>query len=254
MVSRMSASLENTPTEDAASSSPVACTHCHQAFRGHFFQANGTPFCGTCMEALRTSLEGPGSSAGRFLRAILIGCGAAAVSAIGYGLFMGLTHIEFALVTIAIGWFIGKAVRNGSGNRGGWRYGLLAVVLTYCAIAFSHFGVAVAAEIKDGKKDATATASVVKGASTSHVPAATEGKPSEDPASAEAESGAPKAVRKSPLLAIPLLIATAFAMPILVATQSILSALITGFGLWEAWKINRRMPEPEITGPYAVPA
>jgi len=44
------------------------------------------------------------------------------------------------------------------------------------------------------------------------------------------------------------------AMPILVATQSILSALITGFGLWEAWKINRGFPAPEITGPHPVAA
>ncbi|NCY02676.1 MAG: hypothetical protein EBX36_07125 [Planctomycetia bacterium] len=40
-------------------------------------------------------------------------------------------------------------------------------------------------------------------------------------------------------------------MPIFVCFQHILSAVIIGFGLWQAWKMNRAVPLT-ISGPYPV--
>lgn len=77
--------------------------------------------CEPCSEGIRAYLAGTGSSGGRFMRALLLGVGAAAIGAIVYGLWMHFTKSEFALVTIAIGWFVGKAVRKGSGGLGGNR-------------------------------------------------------------------------------------------------------------------------------------
>src|SRR4030095_5130224 len=66
---------------------------------------------------------------------------------------------------------------------------------------------------------------------------------SQDPASSSSEKPLPN----NPVLLVGLLLAFAFATPVLAATQSILSAIIIGFGLWKAWTMNR-VVELEITG------
>jgi hypothetical protein len=121
-----------TPSQEAAT-----CRQCQAPLRDHYFAVNGAMLCDTCVETVRQVASGVGTPVGRFSRATLLGAGAMLISAVAYSLWMGFTNTEFALITIAMGWFVGKAVRRGSGDRGGWRYGLLAVVLTYCAIAFS---------------------------------------------------------------------------------------------------------------------
>jgi hypothetical protein len=42
-----------------------------------------------------------------------------------------------------------------------------------------------------------------------------------------------------------------YAAPFLMGFQNIIGLLIIGFGLWEAWKFNRRV-DAVITGPYTV--
>ena len=49
-----------------------------------------------------------------------------------------MTDSEWGLVGIALGLFVGFAVRKGSGGRGGWRYQALAMALTYLSITASH--------------------------------------------------------------------------------------------------------------------
>ena len=51
---------------------------------------------------------------------------------------MALTNIEFGLMAIGVGWLVGKAVMKGSNMRGGRRYQILALVLTYFAITLSY--------------------------------------------------------------------------------------------------------------------
>jgi hypothetical protein len=172
---------------------------------------------------------------------MLLGSGAAALGAIAYGLFMGLTGYEFAYVTIAIGWFIGASVRKGSCGRGGWRYGLLAVLLTYSAIAFSYFGVAVGSEIKNKSAAAPAPAPAL-----SHKAAA-----APETSKADAPTSPEEKLPSNPVILLVMLFGFALITPIVAATQSILSAIIIGFGLWKAWAMNRAV-QLEITGPHAV--
>jgi hypothetical protein len=40
-------------------------------------------------------------------------------------------------------------------------------------------------------------------------------------------------------------------MPVISATHSILSGLITVFGLWQAWSINRAL-KLQVTGPHLM--
>jgi hypothetical protein len=236
---------EDLQFDRAEMSTGAACQSCQTPLRGHYFQANGAMLCDTCVASLQNALTGQGSRAGRFLKALLLGAGAALLGGLGYGLFIIFTSIEFALVTIAIGWFVGSAVRRGSGGRGGWRYGLLAVFLTYSALSLSYVAVGIA-EFRKGPK----TAEVVK-----------EGKSlaTTTERSAEPAAGAPAdeidAVSEhppmSPGVAILALLGMALASPVMVAFSSPLSGLISGFGIWKAWTMNRSA-NIQITGPHAL--
>ena len=44
---------------------------------------------------------------------------------------------QLGLVAVAVGFFVGWAVRKGSGGRGGWQFQALAMALTYVSIAAS---------------------------------------------------------------------------------------------------------------------
>ena len=49
------------------------------------------------------------------------------------------------------------------------------------------------------------------------------------------------------MLALGLVLGLAFAAPFLGGTSNIMGILIIGIGLYEAWKINRRVP---LSGPF----
>jgi hypothetical protein len=228
----------------------MACGNCRGALVNQYFQANGILVCERCIGGLQQWMNGTGTSAGRFFKAVLFGLGAALLGALGYGLWMGTTNSEFALVTIAIGWLVGKAVRRGSGNRGGWRYGLLAVVLTYLAISLSFLGVGISQMRSEGPSATSATGIAKKaneavGASTSSSGTKAETASLETPAAAKA--GQPSGF----LVAVLTLAAFAISMPVLSASESILSLVITGFGLWQAWSVNRAV-KLQVTGPHPV--
>jgi hypothetical protein len=53
------------------------------------------------------------------------------------------------------------------------------------------------------------------------------------------------------LLALTLLLLLACAAPFLAGIQNVIGVVIIGIGLYEAWKLNRRVAL-DITGPHAV--
>ena len=126
--------------ERADFTAPVAaqCSGCQQPLLGEYFSANGQVLCAGCAESLRAQLGGTGSRAGRFLQAALFGGGAALLGGAIYGAVMAYEGGQWAIISIGVGIIVGKAVRWGSGNRGGPRYQLLAAVLTYAAIAGAY--------------------------------------------------------------------------------------------------------------------
>lgn len=113
------------------------CAACHQVLVGQYFTAGPLTVCGRCAEQLKA---GPPTGGGvvRTFKAVLFGCGAGLVGATGYGLIIHYAKVELALVTILIGWMVGRSVRAGSEGRGGRWYQLLGAVLTYgwCMMAY----------------------------------------------------------------------------------------------------------------------
>ncbi len=113
-----------------------ACIGCHQPIAGDYYDVNGQAFCPACRTAL-VQAHGASPGAAAFVRALVAGLGAGAVGSTLHYLIYRLTGYQLGLVAIAVGFLVGRAVRWGTGGRGGVLYQVLAVCITYAAIAFS---------------------------------------------------------------------------------------------------------------------
>ncbi len=199
--------------EYAAAPPVSACAACGQRLWDVYYDVNGRALCEKCKTDVELARE-QGSGFARFLRALIYGVGAGAVGAgIWYGI-RALTHgWEFSLIAVIVGLMVGTAVKVGSSGRGGWLYQSLAVFLTYTAIVGTYIPV------------------IVQGL---HQPLGS------------------RSLLERIVLGV-LIVAFAFVAPFLGGFQNILGLLIIGFGLWEAWKINRATPLT-ISGPFRVGA
>jgi hypothetical protein len=116
-----------------ASGAALNCAVCKVAISGDYFLANNHPVCPACRAKLQSGSTGSGPS--QFARALGAGFLAALAGGLVYWLVLKLTGIEFGLLAVAVGWGVGYAVHWGAKGRGGILYQLMAVALTYVAIA-----------------------------------------------------------------------------------------------------------------------
>jgi len=119
---------------------------------------------------------------------------------LGWLLYFGVlkfTGYEVGLISIAVGWGVGLAVRIGSRGVGGLGYQILAVLITYLSIAFSSAPL-IAAEFE----------------------------------AAEGSIG---------LVGWVLAFGISLAAPFLAGIENIIGLAIIGFGLYQAWAMNRRV-------------
>jgi hypothetical protein len=133
------------PAGEVQSSAAVTCSCCKTPLFDAYFQAGGNVMCGTCAEGVRQLIKGKGSRSGRFMKALIFGGGAAILGSVVYYAISAFTGYEFAIIAILLGILVGKAVRAASGNRGGWRYQVLAAALTYMSIASAYIPPAIQA-------------------------------------------------------------------------------------------------------------
>lgn len=116
--------------------SGVVCTQCRQPVVQSYYAVGGRVICSRCREERERIATSSGFT--RLLRAFGAGLGVAvAGSAVYYGI-RAATGYEFALIAIAVGWGVGRAVQWGSGERGGWPYQIMAILLTYASIACNY--------------------------------------------------------------------------------------------------------------------
>ena len=226
-------SLQFDHVERDGSSSNLTCAACNQAIATSYYEVNGKVTCQRCRNQIMAGWN-RGSSGGRFARALGLGLGAAVV---GAGIYFGiaaLTGYEFGLVAIVVGVLVGSAVRKGSNGRGGWRYQLLAMFLTYTAVVVTDSSL-IARELK--QEWSAQAASRIGPADGVNAATGTAPDPSPRP-------GLPAVA-----LGLALIIALAYAAPIMIGISSPLHLLIAGFALYEAWKLNRGVAL-QVTGPY----
>jgi len=226
-------SLQFDHVERDGSSSNLTCAACNQAIATSYYEVNGNVTCQRCRNQIMAGWN-RGSPGGRFARALGLGLGAAVV---GAGIYFGiaaLTGYEFGLVAIVVGVLVGGAVRKGSNGRGGRRYQLLAMFLTYTAVVVTDSSL-IARELK--KEWGSQAASQIAAADGVNASTAT------------ALDASPRPGLPAVALGLALIIALAYAAPIMIGITSPLHLLIAGFALYEAWKLNRGVAL-QVTGPY----
>jgi len=122
------AEYTNSPTTDH-------CQYCHQPVPTSYYRINDSIACTACAEKARGELSRDTHAA--YVRALLFGIGAAILGMILYATFEIVTGLIVGYVSLAVGWFVGKAMIKGSGGVGGKRYQITAAVLTYAAVSMA---------------------------------------------------------------------------------------------------------------------
>ena len=225
----------------------VVCAGCQHAIETEYFDINGNNFCGSCREAVEAAAETP-RGLGVLMRAALFGAGAAVVGALIYYGVLAIAHLEVGLIAILSGYMVGLAVRKGARGRGGLRFQILAVLLTYLSVALAYSPLVVQGMMRDAReRKAQAVA-------TSH--AATAPARRETVSSTDASTQtAPKTGMFRFLFAIVLLAGLLAALPVMVVLGglpfSLISGLIIGFGMRQAWRMTGTQTLM-IFGPYRV--
>ena len=262
-------------------SSGVTCGSCSVNIEDVYYAANDTLLCAGCSAKAGGAVVSRGAFGrlGRFTKASLFGSMAAALGAgIYYAVLVG-TGYQVGLIAIVVGVLVGKAVNYGSRGRGGWRYQMLAMFLTYLAMATCF----VPAAIQGARQASAEEMKKLEQMAAAH---GTDGAPSPIslPGQAVTPAAAPADVASSTAASAPadadldpinnsllqmvtyakttsglmrLLLALAITMlgilslPLLVGFESPITLLIIAFGVFEAWKYNKRV-HVEVSGPHQI--
>lgn len=209
----------------------ATCVACGTAIETEYYQINGHVACATCRSGAEASAETP-----RGIRPLatagIFGLGAGIVGAVIYFAILALLDLEIGLVAILIGYMVGYAIRKGARGRGGRRFQILAVALTYGSIAMAYTSIAIKGAIED--KSAPTTTS----------------------ATASAGETAPEAdTHPNAIVGLAGGLLFMAAMPVLVVfgslPGSLISGLIIAIGLRQAWRMTAT-PQLEILGPYRL--
>jgi hypothetical protein len=118
---------------EAAGQQALACAACRRPITDAYYEIGGHIACPSCHDGALAAQTG-GSGVDRFLRALVFGSIAGAVGFAIYYAVLTLTGYQVGLIAVVVGYLVGAAVRFGSQQRGGWRYQLLAVGITYISI------------------------------------------------------------------------------------------------------------------------
>ncbi len=260
---------------DDTATSEFSCSACGNPIRDSYFRTPESVFCSSCRWALEAEAgkPKPGGSK-RFGKAFLYGLGGAAAGTLVYFLVLWGTGYEVGLISIVVGWLVGKAVFLGSEQTGGRKYQVLAVALTYFSICASYAPLIVQ-EMMKGAETSTSEASAAQGASPEVavrlVPEGEDAAPvTEDelaqarPAPENMEDIDPGVIYSvdgaseegedmNPLLAVAVILAICMAAPFLSGLDNIFGLIIIGIGMYEAWKLSASR-ELAFEGPFSVGA
>ena len=237
--------VAGTPTDTADGGPAVLCTVCGKSVGAEYYHANDKPVCDTCRDIVLAAAATP-RTIGPLVRAGLFGLAAAVAGAAIYYAVIAITNFEIGLVAILIGYMVGYSVRRGAGGRGGRRFQIVALLLTYWAVGLAYTPLA----YKELSGKTTSSQSTDSTSADAVAPA-----PTPDTALALAAEEDTPTTPGSFLVALGVMFFFVFALPVMYVIGSfpggILSALIIGFGMMQAWTMTRAH-KIEISGPYKV--
>lgn len=239
--------VPSVPADAASSQQGVTCVACQRAILDKYYDVNAQSVCESCRNEIAQHTETP-RGLKVLARACVFGLVAAILGAILYYAVIAITEFEIGIVAIAIGYMVGYGVRMGTRGRGGRRFQVMALVLTYWAVGLAYTPF-LFSELS--KEDATQQAGTNATASVDAAvtPDATEA------ADEAAAADAPGALALP--LALAALMAISFTLPVLTVVSSLPGGLISGaiiaFGMHQAWRMTA-VPQLVITGPYRIGA
>ncbi len=211
----------------------LVCAACQQEIAQTYYEANGRTLCERCRYGVAAFMSSTPGVEG-FFKAAAAGAGAAAAGAIVYYLVLVATNRIFGLIAVLVGYMVGRAVRWGTGNRGGWRYQALAMVLTYVAVVSAYAPLLFKGMAEAGRQPSAQAATASPGQATS----------------APQEETPRRQGPGATVVGLGLIGAVLLASPFLGGFDPIGWAIIA-FGLYEAWRLNRRVSF-EISGPFTA--
>ncbi len=220
-----------TPTPDGPS-----CGVCQSSINGEYYETGGKVCCPSCRDRVEAAFRG-GSRVARVLKAFLFGSVAAGIGAALYYAIQRATGYNIGLVAVVVGVMVGRAVRKGTGDRGGRFYQFLAVFLTYSAIASMYAPLVVQEFLKQAQVQEPAEAPIAKVDKADAKP--------------DAELTDPKQIVLAFVVVAVVVIGFSYILPVQIALTAPMSGLIFAFALWEAWKVNRRA-HLSFNGPFRV--
>jgi hypothetical protein len=225
------------PGAGAPNAVSVTCAACQSPIETEYFDLNGHSVCAQCRTSIEAHAEPP-RGVGPLLTAGVFGLGAVVAGAAIYYAVMAIAHLEIGIVAILIGYMVGFSVRKGAKGRGGLRFQVLAVTLTYFAVAFAYTPLAIQGAIDARRQQELSTPAAAVVAST-QAPRPTQAPPS--------------AGRL--LLFLLTLIGLIAALPVMLVFGSLPFGLISGFiifiGMRQAWRMTGA-PWVQVLGPYRV--
>jgi hypothetical protein len=239
----------------------VQCGLCARPITVEYWQALGKILCADCRAAVERQAASTGKGA-TFAKALLVGGGAALGCGIGYAVFVGVSKIQFALVTIGIGWAVGRSIQRVTRGFGGVKYQVLAVALTYFASSMGYLpavfkGIFSGAD--HGAETAASAAPSSSPSSSSTDPPPVPGRAGElpsPPATPPAAAAPPSVAR----LALSLVALTGIAGFLMLAApflelgeglNGLLGLAIIFFGMRTAWRISKGVVAT-VTGPHRL--
>jgi hypothetical protein len=245
------ASVSSVPPQD------VNCGSCAKPLRATYHMLGESMMCGACRVRLEGTTDGS-ARANRFGRALLFGTGAAIAGALVYYAIMAATGYSIGLLAILVGYMVGRAVNVGSRGKGGRKYQFLAALLTYLAMSSTY--------VAGGLRQISEETSHNSTAGVPNIPGATgvvamdggvetlDEKAAPDVRAELGNKGQPAGEKQSSksrsmLVGIITILILVLVSPILAGFSSPILLLILGFGVYQAWKMNRAVTV-HFTGPF----
>ena len=127
-----------------------ACAFCKTALSAGYYRVQGKLTCANCLQKIQNSM--PTDSHAAYVRALTFGAGGALLGLVLYAGVVSMLHLTIGYLALAVGYIVAKAMMMGSGNIGGRRYQIAAVLFTYAAISISEV-VIYAAGVADKVQD-----------------------------------------------------------------------------------------------------
>ena len=118
---------------DFAGQQTLACASCKTPIASEYYQVNGRVICPTCRDKF-AQFGADDIEPGRVALALVVGTVAGIIGFVVYAFLTSLIHANLSLLSIAVGWLVGTAVRWASRHRGGPIYQGIALVITYVSV------------------------------------------------------------------------------------------------------------------------